>query len=275
MEAAEALLDLWDFSDPEVSESRFREALKSADSNSSIVLWTQIARTFGMRREFKECRRILEQVEASLEAAGSAAKAHYFLELGRSFVSATHPADDLSDAARQSARRAYLRALELARQTGLDHLAIDALHMMAFVETAPEQQLAWNRKALDTMLASEQKRARGWEASLRNNLGYALHLCGDNAAALEQFELALEACERQADPAKIRVAQWMVAWCLRLLGRHQEALPIQLQLEEACQEVGQPDPYVFEELEQLYLVLDQPKLAQTYAEKRAALEPQD
>lgn len=39
---------------------------------------------------------------------------------------------------------------------------------------------------------------------------------------------------------------------LRALGRFAEAIEIQLQLEKECDEAGQPDRYVFEELELLY-----------------------
>jgi len=67
-----------------------------------------------------------------------------------------------------------------------------------------------------------------------------------------EFKLALAARERDGDPQRIRIAHWMIAWTLRALGRLNEALEIQPRLERECDEAGEPDPYVFEELELLY-----------------------
>ena len=46
--------------------------------------------------------------------------------------------------------------------------------------------------------------------------------------------------------------RWMIVWTMRSLGRSEEALAQQLQLAEAGEAAGAPDPYVFEELEILY-----------------------
>jgi tetratricopeptide (TPR) repeat protein len=140
--------------------------------------------------------------------------------------------------------------------------------MLTFVDTSPEEQLAWNRKALALMQSSAQPEARKWEGPLHNNTGYALHLLGCYEDALLEFKLALAAHERGGNPQAIRIAHWMIAWTLRALGRLNEALEIQLQLERACAEAGEPDPYVFEELELLYQALgDRPK-AEHYAARR-------
>lgn len=109
-------------------------------------------------------------------AAGLQAQVRYHLELGRAYASAAHPKDRLSEEAKPQARQSYGRALELARAARLDDLAIDAIHMFAFVDTAPADQLKWGRAALDVALASRQPEARRLEASIRNNVGYALTL---------------------------------------------------------------------------------------------------
>jgi len=43
---------LWDHSKPELSEQRFRDAQKTASSEESLLLQTQIARTHGIRKDF-------------------------------------------------------------------------------------------------------------------------------------------------------------------------------------------------------------------------------
>jgi hypothetical protein len=118
------------------------------------------------------------------------------------------------------------------------------------------------------MESSSLPEARHWEGSLRNNLGYTLHLLGRYSEALAEFNLALAAHERGGNPQAIRIAYWMVAWTLRALERLGEAVEIQLRLERECDEAGEPDPYVFEELEHLYRALNQPEKAGFYAARR-------
>ena len=61
-----------------------------------------------------------------------------------------------------------------ARDAGLDGLAIDAIHMLACVDTAPTDQLKWAQQALVVVEASSQADAKRWEASIRNNVGYEI-----------------------------------------------------------------------------------------------------
>ena len=262
---------LWDFSDPELSEKRFRSALVTASPDESVILQTQIARTFGIRGEFDHARQILASLEPQIQAGGLEAQVYFYLELGRTYSSATHPPETQTTEARDLARDAYLRAAELAQNGGFDRLAIDALHMLTFVDTAPAEQLEWNHKALALMQSSSQPDAKKWEGSLHNNTGYSLYLLGRYEDALVEFELALAAYERRGDPHTIRIARWMIAWTMRALGRIHEAIEIQLQLEEECDKAGEPDPYVFEELELLYRAHNQVERAEFYANRRRAL----
>ena len=124
--------------------------------------------------------------------------------------------------------------------------------MMNMVDAEPADQLAWDEKALAYMEASSQEEAKKWEGSLRNNLGYAYHLAGRYDEALAQFRLSLAAHERSGRAANVRIAHWMIARTLRFQGKVQEAIAIQLRLEREWDEAGQPDPYVYEELEKLY-----------------------
>jgi tetratricopeptide (TPR) repeat protein len=264
---------LWKFSDPAGSEQRFRDALATASGDDAIELQTQIARTYGMRRRFDEARRILAGVEASIPTAGPAAQVRYHLELGRTYASTAHKPDEVTPERREQARAAYTAAFEKAKAARLDHLAIDALHMMVAVDTAPAAQLAWNEKAIAYMEASAQPEARKWEGPLRNNVGYAYHLAGRDDEALAQYRLSLAAYEREGRATDVRIARWMIARTLRAQGKAQEALAIQLRLEREWDAAGAPDPYVYEELEALYREAGDAARAATYATKLKASRP--
>jgi tetratricopeptide (TPR) repeat protein len=259
---------LWDFNKPDVSEERFRSAISTASGDDAIILQTQIARTYGLRGDFSKAKQILAEIEPQLKNAGDEARVHYYLELGRTYSSAAHPPGSQTDRVKELARSAYLQAAELAQNSKLDNLAIDALHMMAFVDTAPEEQIEWNRKALALVELSSQPDAKKWEGSLHNNIGYALHLLGRYEAALLEFNSALVTHEKGGNHQNIRIAHWMIAWTLRALGRLQEAIDIQLRLEKECAESGEPDPFVFEELELLYQAVGEMDKSEYYAARR-------
>jgi tetratricopeptide (TPR) repeat protein len=170
-----------------------------------------------------------------------------------------------------AARAAYERALAAARAGALDELAIDAVHMMAFVDTAPAEQLKWNEQALAMVLASTQPGGRAWEASIRNNLAHALHQLGRYAESLPHYERALALREAAAArPRAVYVARWLVARALRLTGRLDEALALQTRLEGQMHVVGDPDPYVLEELEHIHRARGDDAQAAQYAAKLAA-----
>jgi len=265
------LAPLWNFSDPAASEQRFRAALASARGDDVLILQTQIARTYGLRGNFARAREILDGIEPALHSAGAEVRVRHALELGRSWASATHPDASQTPDAKARARAAYQRAFELAQAAQLDGLAIDALHMLAFVDTAPADQLKWGQRALALVETSPQPAAKAWEASLRNNVGLALHQLGRFDEALAQFQRALVLRERGTDAEATRIAHWMVAWTLRVLGRADDALAIQLQLERECDAARAPDRYVYEELELLYRARGDADRARSYADKRGAL----
>jgi hypothetical protein len=259
---------LWDYDKPEISEQRFRSALPAASADETLILQTQIARTYGLRRNFSQAQQILAGIEPQIHSASLEAQSRYYLELGRTYTSAAHPPESQTPEVQELARSAFMRAFEIAQIGILDHLAIDALHMMTCVDTAPADQLEWNRKAVALMQSSAQQDARNWAGSLHNNSGYALHLLGRYDDALAEFKLALAAREREGNPQAIRIAYWMIAWTLRALNRLDEAIQIQLRLERECDAAEEPDPYVFEELEVLYRALNNNERADYYAARR-------
>lgn len=257
---------LWDFGKPDVSEQRFRAALASATGDDALILQTQIARTYGLRKDFAKAREILKAVEQQVPNAGPEARTRYALEEGRSYASATHPPELQTEESKALARASYETALATAKSAQLDELAIDAIHMLAFVDIAPADQLKWGQAALAVVEASSQAQAKKWEASIRNNIGYALHQLGRFDEALIQFKQAVAIRERGTNAESIRVAYWMVAWTLRALGQMDEALQIQLRLERECDAAKMPDRYVFEELEILYRARGDETRALHYAE---------
>ena len=264
------LAPLWEFSNPEASEQRFRSALASATGDDALILQTQIARTYGLRKDFTKARAILAEIEPMVPSAGAEARARFALEFGRTYASATHPPESRNEASKALARARYEEALAIARGAALDGLAVDAIHMLAFVDTAPADQLKWAQAALAVVEGSSQPAAKRWEASVRNNLGYALHQLGRLDEALAQFKLALAIRERGTDAQATRTARWMVAWTLRGMKKTDEALAIQLQLEREGDLASQPDPHVFEELEILYREKGDGARAAHYANRRQA-----
>ena len=268
------LTALWDFGHPDVSEQRFRSALQHASGDDALILQTQIARTYGLRRDFGGARGVLREIEPQIPTAGAEARARYHLEWGRTLASAAHSAEQMPPSAQAEARRSYETALAIAREAHLDALAIDAIHMFAFLDTSPADQLRWGQAALELVQASQQADAKRWEASIRNNIGYALHQLGRYEEALTQFRQAVTLREQGTNAQATRVAHWMVGWTLRSLGRIDEALEIQLRLERECDEAGAPDPEVFEELEALYRAKSDAARAEHYAQRKRAAAQQ-
>lgn len=271
-QAAVNLATLWDFQRPEQSERRFRAALQTAQGDDALVLRTQIARTHGLRGDFMRARRELQAMAPAVAQAGAEVRVRHALELGRTWASAAHTPAQATPAALSQARTLYSQALALARQARLDGLAVDAIHMMAFVDTAPADQLRWGREALALVQASTQPEAQRWEASIRNNIGEALNQLGRPDEALPELQRALALREQGGHPpVAVRSARWMVAWTLRLQGRSDEALAMQLALEREADAAGEPDADVIEELEMLYRQRGDAAQAERYGAKLVAL----
>lgn len=246
----------WNFDDPAASEAAFRRALvERPGGDDTLVLQTQIARTFGLRSRFAEAHALLDTLEPQLAGAGAEPRVRWLLERGRTFRSSKQP---------DRARPLFVEAAERANAARLEALEVDALHMIALVETAPQAQLQWNRKALAVAAAATDPAARNWDASLANNIGMSLHDAGRHDEALASFRTALAARERIGNAGRTRVAHRMVAWTLRSLGRHDEALAILRRLEAEYGAAGQPDGYVFEEIGENLLAQRQAEEARPY-----------
>ena len=225
---------MWDFDDPEASEQVFRAQAELAEPDDRLVLMTQVARALGLQEKYDEGHSVLDELSPTEDEVA----VRIALERGRLFRSEGDP---------EQARPLFEAAARSAQAAGLEALHVDALHMTALVAD-PADQLAIGRHALAVARASTDPQARDWDASLLNNIGMAHADAGDFEAALAAFEEALAARERIGDPARTRVARWMVGWALRNLGRRDEALEVQRSLKAELDAVGVTDRHVDEEL---------------------------
>jgi hypothetical protein len=111
------LASLWDFNKPDVSEQRFRDALATTTGDDALILQTQIARTYGLRKEFSKAQDLLSSIEKNVTGAGPQARARYALELGRTYASAAHPPELQTVEAKERAK--WRR--QFGTTSGLDH----------------------------------------------------------------------------------------------------------------------------------------------------------
>jgi len=207
---------LWDYNDPETTEARFRLVLPDAAGPYAELL-TQIARTYGLRRQFDEAHALLDRVDGVLSDAGPRARVRYLLERGRTFNSSGEP-----DASKPLFREAF----DIARIAGEDNLAADAAHMLGIVEP-PDEAMAWNYKAMEIAEQSQDEKARKWLGPLYNNLGWTLHDMGRFDESLELFQKGVAFREQQGDDRSLRIARWSVGRTYRSLGRVEDALGVQ------------------------------------------------
>ena len=179
----------------------------------------------------------------------------YLLERGRVHNSSQHP---------DEARPLFLEAFEVALANGEDFYTIDAAHMLGIVEP-PEKQLDWSLRALEIAQKSTDERAKKWLGPLYNNIGWTYHDLGEYEKALEMFEKGLLWREERGDEVGTRIAKWTVARTYRSLGRIDEALQMQRDLEKEIEEKGlEHDGYVYEELAECLLLKGEKAEASTY-----------
>ena len=130
---------LWDYSEPAVSEQRFRALLPGPDDRGwRAELLSQIARANGLQRRFDPAFAILSEAEALIGDGDIRPRVRCLLERGRVLNTSGDPA---------SSRALFLSAWELASTERLDFFAVDAAHMLGIVEP-PEVQLDWTGRAI-------------------------------------------------------------------------------------------------------------------------------
>lgn len=264
-QANQQLIDeLWDFGDPAASDARFRAAAADAPPGQRRdVLATQIARALGLRGQFDDALWMLGEA-AGQDATDLETAVRISLERGRVLNSSGSP---------QDARPMFEAAFERAAAAGFEHLAIDALHMVAIVAPADEQ-VALNEQALSLASIALDPRARDWRASLLNNLGWTRFDAGELDDALLLFTEAVEERVRQGKAREIGVARWSVGRTLRAMGRTDEALAAQTDLARWMAEASLTDSYVEEEIAECLAELGRPlEAASHFAAAAGLLDP--
>jgi tetratricopeptide (TPR) repeat protein len=254
---------LWDFNDPAGTAVRFQELLPAVKTSSDrayhVVLLSQMARTHSLRRQFSEAHQLLDKAEALLTDEMNVPRMRCLLERGRVFNSAGEP-----ERALPLFHKAF--ALGTAVSPQADFHTIDAAHMIGIAEPDATDQLKWNEKALKLAEATPDERAAGWRGSLYNNLGWTYHDMGDYEQALSIFEKALawREAHHQDKPETIRIAKWCVGRTLRSLNQLEEALALQQALLAEYKGVGQTDGFVYEEIGECLLALEQREAARPF-----------
>ena len=250
---------IWDYGNPQQTEIKFREliplAMESGNISYFAQLLTQIARAEGLQGKFKEAHSTLDTVEAMLTAKLVVPTVRYLLERGRVFNS-----NDEKD----KAKPLFLDAWKIAIAEGQDFYAVDAAHMLGIAET-PENQIEWNLKAIVLAEKSTDGKANRWLGALYNNTGWTYHDLGQYENALELFEKCLKWHQEEDNETATRIAKWTVGRVYRSLGRIDEAIETQKELEQEFLEKGlEPDGYVYEELAECYLIKNEKEEAQKY-----------
>lgn len=251
---------LWNYSDPEATETKFREILPQIKDSGNISkylqLLTQIARTLGLRRKFEDSHKLLDEVETKLNDTLPKAKIRYLLERGRTFNSSGKISE---------ARELFLQAYDLAMASNEDNLAVDAAHMMGIVES-DEKSVEWNEKAMELAEASSDSKANGWLGSLYNNLGWTYFEMKQYDKALDLFKKDAAWYSERGRTENTNIAFWSAAKTLRMMGKTEEALEEQLRLLELYRKVeADEDGYVYEELAECYLMKNNAAEASKYA----------
>lgn len=249
---------LWDYEKPAATEMNFRELLANAENNPSytLQLLTQIARAQGLQGKFEEAQRTLSTVDAGM-INDPIVKTRYLLEYGRVLNSSGQ---------REKSREYFVQAYETGLAAQADFYTVDAAHMMAIIEPDPDEQLAWNEKALVLAAKSEDARAQKWAGSLYNNLGWTYHERGEYEKALNTFQKALAFRQQHGNERQVQIAQWCVTRGLRSLQRYPEALSILRELEQAASNDG----YVDEELAECLLAMGDETAALPYFQQAYA-----
>jgi tetratricopeptide (TPR) repeat protein len=258
------LRPLWDFDDLDASEARLQSQLEreGSDDGRAEVL-TQLARVHGLRGDFDGGEQLLRDAEA-LAGTGAVAQARIELEGGRLLRSSGNVGASLPR---------FESSFEAALAADEQFIAADAAHMAALA--APDQKgfVAWTQRGID--LAEAEPEAAYWLGPLLNNLGWEYYDAGDYEAALDAFERALLARERDPGrPRETEIARYAVGKSLRALGRPAEAAALLEQAVAWAKGVGEPDAWFHEELAEDFAALGcEPEAREQAKLALALLEP--
>lgn len=261
---------LWNYGKPEETATKFKELLetsKDAPLEYLLEIKTQLARTQSLQRKFDEAHKILDAIKEELSPEMTVVRIRYCLERGR-----THNSNN----EKEEAIKLFDNAFKIANDNQQDFYTIDAAHMLGIAHPYPDS-LKWNETAKQVAENSQDERARNWLGSLYNNIGWTYHDKENYKEAMINFEKALtfrENTKIKNDNA-ILIAKWCVGRCQRSLGQLQEALATQLEVKKEREEKELISGYVYEELGELYLLLDEMETSKRNFKKAHELISQD
>jgi len=250
---------LWNYSDPASTDLEFQKIYDEFQNTASASYLTQLlsqqARTKGLQSKFQEGFTLIEKAESILPADDHLSKVRILLEKGRLFNSSGN---------RDNAMTLFLEAKDLAVAGGFDLFAIDAVHMLGIADI-PENQIKWNLLAITMIEDTESKKAKNWLGPLLNNTGWSYFDLAEYEEAMELFVKSLQWREEIGDENGTRIAKWTIARTKRALKLYDEALEIQLALEKEIIDKGlEKDGYVYEELAELYLIIENTEKSKEY-----------
>ena len=143
-----AIIDVWDYSDPAGSRTRFeqlaREAEAAGEDTYRAEVMTQVARCQGLQGRFDEANATLDAVAVTEAAEHPRVRFRIALERGRALRSSGDP---------ESARPWFEEAWDVGRESGEDFLACDAAHMVAIVVPL-EEAVDWTARARELAFRS-------------------------------------------------------------------------------------------------------------------------
>lgn len=253
-------MTLWDYQDPAASAARFHALLAETESSAEpqyrLELLTQIARTHSLQRQFEQAHRLLDDIESRLNEAMPRARLRALLERGRCFNSAGD---------QTQARALFEQAWQLGLRLGEHSLAIDGAHMLAMT-LPPAEQSRWHQLAMALAERSTDQQVRGWLPILYQHQGWTLFELGRFEEARACQQRCLVWYEEHGNPAKAFIARWSLARLNRAEGRHEQAMSALQQLQSEMVAAEMPaDGYLFEELGENGLVLDDPAAPEYFA----------
>lgn len=235
--------EVWDFTDPAASETRFRELAAEAeaagDDAFAAEAMTQVARTFSLRRQFGDANEVLDAVEAGPAADAPCVRTRVLLERGR-----THNSGGDAEAALPL----FEEAVSVARGAGEEFLAGDAMHM-AGIAADLESEERWLHQLRDYVVQGAEG-ARYWLGPMHNNLGWTYFFEDRFTDAEQQFRFSREAYASQdGKRMEVLIADYAIGRALRAQSRCREALlvlePAYVAMEE---EFEIEDEYMAEEI---------------------------
>ena len=255
---------LWDFDDLDATESRLRAQLaEETTPGGRAEVLTQLARVDGLRGNFEEGERLIEEAEP-LAATSELARARVDLERGRLRRSSGEPA---------AAYPLFVSAFALAGEAEELSVAADAAHMAALAAPDEAGFLDWTDRGIE-LLEGAEPADRYWLGPLLNNLGWHHFEAGGYEQALEAFERALAERERNPnDRSGNELALYALAKTLRMLGRPQEAARLLYRAIASADAESRSDGWIEEEFAETSAALGRTSEARGHAARALLLLP--